>query len=155
MTHLRYERKKTELLLDDNDKDEEEEEEEMIVSFIEATLAALEEEEELLRKRMRMMAWYREASNSGRAYIPPEKNDTTGKGIIGEEEALRLPFVMFGDRQAGCIYMYRWGHVRAGPAQGQGSDMVRVRLRKHTKKPLECKTGEGPTRTNKRNTTSK
>jgi hypothetical protein len=31
--------------------------------------------------------------------MPPEKNDTTGKGIIGEEEeALRLPFVMFGDR---------------------------------------------------------
>jgi hypothetical protein len=28
--------------------------------------------------------------------IPPEKNDTTGVGIIGE--ALRLPFVMFGDR---------------------------------------------------------
>jgi hypothetical protein len=29
------------------------------------------------------------------SYIP--ENDTTGKGIIGED-ALRLPFVMFGDR---------------------------------------------------------
>jgi hypothetical protein len=37
--------------------------------------------------------------------IPPEKNDTTGKGIIGEEEPLRLPFVMFGDRQAAYMYI--------------------------------------------------
>jgi hypothetical protein len=43
--------------------------------------------------------------------IPPSPDEnesdttTTGKGIIGEEEALRLPFVMFGDRQA--AYMYR------------------------------------------------
>ncbi|HET6807972.1 MAG TPA: hypothetical protein VFH28_02840 [Nitrososphaera sp.] len=30
---------------------------------------------------------------------PIPENDTTGKGIIEEgEEALRLPFVMFGDR---------------------------------------------------------
>jgi hypothetical protein len=39
---------------------------------------------------------------------PPDENEsdttTIGKGIIGEE-ALRLPFVMFGDRQA--AYMYR------------------------------------------------
>jgi hypothetical protein len=43
--------------------------------------------------------------------IPPSSPDenesdtttTTGKGIIGE--ALQLPFVMFGDRQA--AYMYR------------------------------------------------
>jgi hypothetical protein len=38
---------------------------------------------------------------------PPDENEsdttTTGKGMIGE--ALRLPFVMFGDRQA--AYMYR------------------------------------------------
>jgi hypothetical protein len=30
--------------------------------------------------------------------ILDNENDTTGKRIIGEEEALRLPFVMFGDR---------------------------------------------------------